>query len=151
MPRYNLKRVWNAIRPKQEVIPWNHLIWDGWQIPSASVICWLVLKDRIAVKEKLASWMITIDISCVLCSQGIHSGGHLFFCCNYTKDIIKALLRELIVYEDWDDNVAAGCRLWKGKSKLHQAKCLIWCLVVSMFGRSAVKGCLNVSILNLLT
>ncbi|CAN0905660.1 LINE-1 retrotransposable element ORF2 protein [Linum grandiflorum] len=131
MPRFSVKRVWDAIRPRMPLVEWNNLVWEGWQLPSSRILCWLIMNDRLAVKEKMANWGLTLDISCVLCSSGIDSRDHIFFCCVYSKEILTTLLPEIANLTRWEDNIAEVCSSWTGKSNFMKTKRLLWCQITS--------------------
>ncbi|CAN1225557.1 hypothetical protein LINGRAPRIM_LOCUS993 [Linum grandiflorum] len=131
MPRFSLRLVWETIRNKFPEVQWHKLIWDGWQLPSSRILCWLVLNGRLAVKEAIANWGLAIDIGCVLCDRGVDSRSHLFFSCPFSQQVLLELLPEIAGFSLWEAHVQEACRCWSGNSLMMKAKRMIWCLIVS--------------------
>lgn len=45
----------------------------------------MAILGRLSTKDRLQSWGIQVDTSCVLCSGGIENHDHLFFGCSFTN------------------------------------------------------------------
>ncbi|CAN1764054.1 hypothetical protein LINPERHAP1_LOCUS9105 [Linum perenne] len=79
MIRYSTKTVWDIIRPKATMVPWYELVWSSFSILGNSLIVWLIVMGRLTTKESMVAWVLSLDISCVLCSDGVDSKKHLFW------------------------------------------------------------------------
>ncbi|XVE50104.1 hypothetical protein DITRI_Ditri01bG0134700 [Diplodiscus trichospermus] len=49
---YKAALVWNAIRPKQEKVRWNKLIWVAHVLLKHAIIAWLVVLNRLPTKDR---------------------------------------------------------------------------------------------------
>ncbi|CAN1841986.1 LINE-1 retrotransposable element ORF2 protein [Linum perenne] len=87
LPKFSVIKIWEAIRPKSNEVFWCNFIWQKPSIPSHSFINWLLVNDKIVTKDKLASWGVVVDLSCLLCSSGLDTRNHLFCECSYIKQV----------------------------------------------------------------
>ncbi|CAN1807182.1 hypothetical protein LINPERHAP1_LOCUS24938 [Linum perenne] len=78
MTKYSTKTVWELIGPKAGVVTWCSLVWSGCAIPRNSFLLWLIVLGRLATNESMVAWGISLDISCVLRTDGVDSKKHLF-------------------------------------------------------------------------
>ena len=91
---YESASTWNAIREKNHKVPWHHLIWSTPHIPRHSFILWLAIRERLNTKDRLLSWGMAIDPTCVLCGGTLESIDHLFFQCPFTVDLRATILHK---------------------------------------------------------
>lgn len=77
---YSAKSAWQAIRFSKPEVEWSPLVWYGKHVPRWSFILWVTILGRLPTKDRLRSWGIAMDSSCVLCHGGMEDHNHLFFC-----------------------------------------------------------------------
>lgn len=74
--------------------PLARALWSNYNIPKYSFTCWLVAHGRLLTKDRLVNWNILIeDDSCALCNRETESIGHLFFKCQYSRDLCRLLAK----------------------------------------------------------
>lgn len=94
---YNAAATWNALREKSPKVIWHHLLWFPKHFPRHSFILWLAIKERLNTKDKLASWGITTDPTCVLCGQELETMNHLFFQCSFSAELKEIVLSKCLI------------------------------------------------------
>lgn len=89
-------------RPK---VMWNKAMWFSKGIPKHKTLNWLFLLDRCPTRDRLISWGLATDPSCLLCNNHQESRNHLFFGCTFTRNIWRPLLSRLglTASDSWDD------------------------------------------------
>ena len=65
--KYSAAVAWNEIRPKQEKKVWHRFLWALLSILKHVVIPWVVVLNRLPIKDRLASWGIGVDDACSFC------------------------------------------------------------------------------------
>ena len=53
---YIVKYAWNTIRGNREMVWWWKLVWPKDYIPRCKFIFWLVVKERLSIKDRLMRW-----------------------------------------------------------------------------------------------
>lgn len=87
VPKFSTRATWNRTRVASHPVPWHKLIWFKEEIPRCSFIAWQAILGRLPTRDRLASWGLTVPLSCVLRSSGIESHDHIFFQCPYAVAI----------------------------------------------------------------
>ncbi|XP_071704788.1 uncharacterized protein [Rutidosis leptorrhynchoides] len=93
---YSTHQAWEDLKPNYPIIPWHHVIWFPQANPKHAFIMWLVIKERLTTQDKLKQWYPNKSYSCDLCGTIEDSIRHLFFECNYSKQVWKEVKRYLI-------------------------------------------------------
>lgn len=86
MDFFSVKNSWDCIREESK-IPWAKLIWFSQCIPRHSFVVWLAIRNRLKTQDKLIAWGVQKNLLCPLCKSVPDSQDHLFFNCNYSKQI----------------------------------------------------------------
>nr|GEW02949.1 RNA-directed DNA polymerase, eukaryota, reverse transcriptase zinc-binding domain protein [Tanacetum cinerariifolium] len=115
---------------------------------------WKVKSDCLPSRLNMSRRGIDIEsISCSLCNSMAESSSHLFFTCNFARDIMRKIHRwwevdnsDFVSYQDWLD--------WLGNTRLPIIKRGCWkafiILCGSTFGFGATKRYLGTSLLQIL-
>ena len=82
---YRTAEVWKSIRPKKETVEWHKLIWARFVMPKHAVIAWMVVQNRLPIKNKLKSWGMEVNEECELCKSAVETREHLFYDCNFSR------------------------------------------------------------------
>ncbi|XP_074302909.1 uncharacterized protein LOC141637244 [Silene latifolia] len=72
-------------------VEWHHLIWTKWSIPKHSFIAWLYYHQGFNTKGKLYRLGISPDSNCCICAQEEETSQHLFFQCQYRRNVLQCL------------------------------------------------------------
>ena len=90
--KYSVTDVWEELRPKQDKVPWHKFLWGSMAIPKHVFISWMAILNRLPTKDRLISWGMEVNGDCCLCQGGMESRDHMFFECNYSKELWKSIL-----------------------------------------------------------
>ena len=74
-------------------VTWAKLIWARSNIPRHAFISWVFIQHRLPTKMRLNKYLPQREITCTICNTVAEDETHLFFECNYAKDIWKELSR----------------------------------------------------------
>ena len=102
----NEQRKWQQ---KLEV-PWKNLVRQKKGIPKFKTPTWLFILDRCTTRNRLISWGLQSDPTCLLCNSEPESRDHLFFCCDYSFSVWGTLARNLnllLPSNSWNDTLEA--------------------------------------------
>ena len=67
--RYHVAQVWKEIRIKKTRVNRHRLIWASFVMPKHTLIAWMTITNRLPTKDRLKSWGLEMDDTCVLCKQ----------------------------------------------------------------------------------
>lgn len=86
----------------------KNLIWFKYHIPRYSFITWITWLNRLPTADRLSSWGMNVDESCVLCNLDNESRDHLFFECQFSSAVWREGVRRnctLLNSENWQEIV----------------------------------------------
>ena len=134
-PRYKYKVtiVWRAIWPKMDKVFWYKLVWTTLVVPKHAFITWLAILNRLPTKDRLKSWGMDVNGTFVLCKNEEETRDHLFFGCNFSRQIWKKVL-QICGYSretsSWTGELQWAIQMLKGKSLNSTILRLAWNLVI---------------------
>lgn len=99
---------------------WNNIVWSSKSFPRRRFILWLVVRGRIKTKDFLLHRGVLVDMMCVLCANDDDTCEHLFFKCDYAKQMWQAVLRNInIIHQplDWHSEWRWVQRRVRGRSR----------------------------------
>lgn len=88
------KVIYHEIRTRGQDGPWRKLIWFKSHVPKFSFITWLAALNRLPTFDRLRSWNIQVDDKCLLCQNAQETRDHLFFACNFSRQILSEGFRK---------------------------------------------------------
>ncbi|XP_021732833.1 uncharacterized protein LOC110699631 [Chenopodium quinoa] len=115
-----IKKLYAAIRPQVPKVPWKRVICHNLATPKSVFILWLTLWNRLVTKDRLLQWHISCDPRCFLCLNNNESVQHLFFDCEYSRQVWNKVLGILHVSKpvqqfsdeiDWMKKICRSSRL----------------------------------------
>jgi hypothetical protein len=53
---YSCAKVWDNLREKKLEVSWSKLVWFSMAIPKHAFFSWLVFRDALVTKHKMACW-----------------------------------------------------------------------------------------------
>lgn len=96
---YNSKDMWNSLRVIKPQVPWFSSVWHKAAIPKHSICYWLFILNRSPTLDRLSSWGLDVESTCLLCGTCIESRDHLFFECSYSSFIWLSVVQRLTVQQ----------------------------------------------------
>lgn len=103
------KEIWEKVRIVKPVVPWHSLVWNRVAIPKHSTTTWLFMLDRNPTLNRLSSWGLDVESTCLLCGNEQESRDHLFFDCSFSNQIWVQLMHRLSLSSaplKWEDTIA---------------------------------------------
>lgn len=98
---FSSKSVWNNIRPTRPQVTWFSQIWHKAAIPKHATTAWLFTLNRNPTLDRMISWGLDVEDSCLLCGSATESRDHLFFQWHYSSQIWNRLVRKLLPILLW--------------------------------------------------
>ncbi|CAL1371966.1 unnamed protein product [Linum trigynum] len=62
MPRFQISKVGQSVRPQGETVAWANLMWKK-GIPKNSLLVWLILLGRITTLDKVQCWNAEVNVT----------------------------------------------------------------------------------------
>lgn len=84
-------QIWESIRHRHQLVPWHPILWNKLHVPRYSFIMWLGLLKRLQTNDRTQHYTGRI-FNCPLCKQRPETFDHLFFNCNYSLAVFKAVM-----------------------------------------------------------
>nr|GEU79801.1 hypothetical protein [Tanacetum cinerariifolium] len=87
---FNVKNAWWDLRDKMEVVKWWKVVWFPHCYPRNAFILWMEILGKLYTQDRIQKWNNGI-LLCPLCSKVNDSHDHLFFKCDFSKEIWRVL------------------------------------------------------------
>ncbi|GJS75277.1 hypothetical protein Tco_0725158 [Tanacetum coccineum] len=92
MSEFLIKRAWEVFRPRGNEVAWYRMVWFSHCIPRHAFHLWLAMQNNLRTQDKLRQWDVGINVDlnllrCPLCDIQPDSHDHLFFECNFSKQV----------------------------------------------------------------
>ncbi|XP_056862775.1 uncharacterized protein LOC130510467 [Raphanus sativus] len=102
---FNTAATWSSAFPPPPLVNWHKSVWFSGSIPKHAFITWLISLNRLSTRDRLGEWGLDVPSSCLLCSMFDENRQHLFFDCDYSKEVwsffsSKAHLTPPLSFED---------------------------------------------------
>lgn len=131
---YSIASYYENIRRRNPKVSWFRLVWNGKVPMKFRFIAWLLMHQRLKTRALLARRGLDIDTSCMFCTCPTKNCSHLFFACNYTKEVWKTVLGEFGISRDptsWEMELRWLKQAYKGRST--KAKIIRSCTVYMLW------------------
>lgn len=90
---YKIATVYKWLRQEPAKVIWRFWVWNKFNIPKNSFICWLTMWNRLKTKQRLHRFGIYDDNSCAICGNAPETIAHLFFECQYGQACVEGILQ----------------------------------------------------------
>lgn len=108
--KFIISEIYDSIRESRPKVPWNKAVWFSNGIPKHKTMTWLFLLNRCPTPDRLLSWDLQTDPSCLLCKNHPESRNHIFFGCSFMRSIWRPLSTKIGLTspsESWEDTTRA--------------------------------------------
>ncbi|GJV48458.1 RNA-directed DNA polymerase, eukaryota, reverse transcriptase zinc-binding domain protein [Tanacetum coccineum] len=97
---FRISNVWKDISCNDEKVKWYPLVWFAQNIPRHAFVTWLAIQERLMAQDRIKIWRPNNDLKCGLCSKCSDSHDHLFFTCEFSKEVcheLQNLLNSIVI------------------------------------------------------
>ena len=115
---FSTSQTWDIIREKSPKVTWSKGIWFTGATPKFSFLIWVAIHNRLAIGDRILRWNPQAMTTCWLCKAAFETRDHLFFECDYSKEVWLETIKNL-----------AGCR------RIYEWSDVIWAVVNGLHGR----------------
>ena len=101
---FNSKKTWSQLTTVFQVVGWSEAIWFKHSTPKYSFLAWLEMLNRLSTGDRMTKWDAATNPVCVLCNATDETKDHLYFECDYSREIWRKLMSKLLenrYVEDW--------------------------------------------------
>ena len=105
--KYSTNKVYRQLRGHETQVPWDQSVWNAKGIPRHSFLTWLFVLNRCPTRDRLRSWGLQTDATCLLCNQAPESRDHLFYRCPFSGAVWEEVARRCNLQPqlDWDQTM----------------------------------------------
>ena len=107
MVNFSTNEVWRDFTEDLPVVKWWKAIWFSQCNPRWAFTLWMAAKRKLLTQDRMMKWS-TDNLLCPLCKNTHDSHNHLFFQCEYSKEVWKRMKKEIkipYVLDIWDQIV----------------------------------------------
>lgn len=130
--RYSTGDVYRKLKGEIPVAPWERIVWIKGGVPKHKFLVWLFVLNRCPTRDRIISWGLATDPTCLLCNNSPESRNHLFFECSFSWSIwlrIASRSSNVPPRRNWEDSVTQMITFSGGK--LHRRLLLLsWQAVI---------------------
>ncbi|KAL9236163.1 hypothetical protein vseg_010864 [Gypsophila vaccaria] len=80
------------MRGSLKTVPWHSVIWNKWVTPIHQFLGWVYARGGLRTNDMMQKLGLTTNEVCYLCGQAPETTGHLFFDCDYNKQVTTKLM-----------------------------------------------------------
>ena len=91
--KYSARNTYDSLRNAHPHVSWHKEVWFTGGIPKHCFLTRLFVLDRCPTKDRMVSWGLNVDQTCILCNSAQESRDHMFFTCCYFWEIWSTLTR----------------------------------------------------------
>nr|GEZ60312.1 hypothetical protein [Tanacetum cinerariifolium] len=102
---YKSKAAWEVINCQATEVNWNKVVWFSQCNPRMAFIMWMDIRRRLQTQDKVMAWSNDQNMKCPLCKMVNVSRNHLFFECDYSREIqghLKKKMDNNWLSSNWD-------------------------------------------------
>ena len=92
---FSTSQTWNIIRTHSPKVPWYKSVWFSGATPKFSFLVWIAIHNRLATGDRVLRWNPQAISTCWLCQKATETRHHLFFDCDYSKEVWLGTIKNL--------------------------------------------------------
>ncbi|KAK4726976.1 hypothetical protein R3W88_031893 [Solanum pinnatisectum] len=94
---FSIKKMYQVLKGEYNKVPWRRLTCNNLDSPKWVFALYVAIHRRLYTKDRLSNWGIIRDDVCALCKAEVETHQHLFFSCNFSKQIWHKMLNWLLI------------------------------------------------------
>ena len=95
-PSFSTRDTWNHVRTTASNVSWHKGVWFAHATPKYSFCLWLTVQNRLSTGDRMIKWQGGVTGTCVFCQTCTETRNHLFFECDFSSMIWRALSAGLL-------------------------------------------------------
>ncbi|KAF8091729.1 hypothetical protein N665_0437s0017 [Sinapis alba] len=117
--KYRISQVYGKLYDERIPVSWYDMVWNKSGIPRHRFLSWMFVLNRYPTKNRITSWRLSTNPTCVPCNLSNESRNHLFFSCSFSWNIWPpfALICGLQSESSWDRVMAQIQAVARNSSK----------------------------------
>lgn len=104
---FSTAKTWDVLRPRAEVQSWAKSIWFKGATPKHAFSMWITHLNRLPTRVRLASWGMSINTNCCLCSNSLETRDHLLISCQFASaiwlEVSRRFRRNHPMFSNWTE------------------------------------------------
>lgn len=84
---FSSSSAWKHLHENIVDVPWHKAVWFKGRIQKHAFISWLAARNRLSTRDRMRNWNTQAPSSCLLCSASDELRQHLFFDCEFSRDV----------------------------------------------------------------
>ncbi|GKC61007.1 RNA-directed DNA polymerase, eukaryota, reverse transcriptase zinc-binding domain protein, partial [Tanacetum coccineum] len=103
---FSSKTAWEVFNSQNAIVKWHKVVWFSQCNPRMAFIMWMAIKRRLQTQDRVMVWNNDKSMKCSLYKIINDSHNHLFFECDYSKEIwmyFKKKMGNSGFSDRWDD------------------------------------------------
>jgi len=85
--KFTMREAWTWVLKRKEEVRWTRVVWHKHHVPKFSFTLWRALRGRLMTKCLMRQRGAKYDTTCVLCKTGVEDMTHLFWACDFTRQV----------------------------------------------------------------
>lgn len=82
-----ISNVWKDLKDNHLSVQWGNTIWFSQCNVKHTFILWTPIQRRLQTQDRMMVWNNNVDMKCSLCKRCCDSHDHLFFQCEFSKEV----------------------------------------------------------------
>lgn len=91
--QYSICKAYEQLMDDIPEVTWAPGIWNSMSLPKHRFIAWLGIHNKLKSKDKLLQFGVCVANLCYLCGDEVETHRHLFFECEFSKQLLIKMLR----------------------------------------------------------
>lgn len=126
-PSFSIQKVYKALMGEVHKTPWAKLMCQTTVPAKYKFVVWMAMHERLATCSYLRRIGIQVDHACCFCSREEETMDHLFFGCEFSRDVWRKVAVMGGVYSDaaqWHEGrrlLEAHCTNSNGKQRVYRS------------------------------
>ncbi|XP_021866848.2 uncharacterized protein [Spinacia oleracea] len=93
--KFKIHKAYKHLHRSGVQVPWKRLVCNSKASPKSTFVVWLAVQNRLATKDRLIKWNVSVVSTCELCQQYDEDLNHLFFSCKYSSEVWQLVLNDM--------------------------------------------------------
>lgn len=97
----NISTIFSSINEHKPPPSWLAFVWSKFSIAKYAFNSWLIMRERLLTKDRMQTFLMHINQTCLLCGGAFETHQHLFCDCPFSRTILNDC--PINVTTSWND------------------------------------------------